>query len=142
MAKISNECLLELNADHRLPESRILLAQRRLNAGKVSIYTITKQISPRGNLYRPMRLTDEQEAKAKAWLLNKAYTPTGKFRKNNPFCHNDLKIIENCKEMYLQRFYCRSIRYNDYGYFPVYCLTDGNGNDYSYYVRGGEIIEY
>ncbi len=142
MAKIENECLLELNADHRLPESRIRLAQRKLNAGTVTIYTVNKQIaSIRSNLYWPMRLTDEQEAKVKAWLLNKAYTPTGELRKNCPFWNNQLKVIKNCKEIYLRKFYCRR-DYGRYKYFPVYCLTDGDGISYSYYVKNGEIVNY
>jgi hypothetical protein len=121
--------LEEIKNKGEITEQELLLIKRRLNDGTYK-YSDVKPLFEDGE---GLKLTPEQSAKGKAWLLDKWKTPTGKVRENSPFGYREEKILEEEHEMYLKDFY-DDARGDYHNYYPYYEI-----GGMEYYVKGGEI---
>ena len=112
-----------------ITEQEILLIKRRLNDGTYKY----ENIKPLFEDGEGLKLTQEQQDKGKAWLLDKWKSPTGKVRENSPYGYREEKILSENHELRLKDFYDDAR--GDYHYYSPYYEIGGM----EYYVKGGEI---
>ena len=138
MAKtISNEELVEtIKAQGFITEKQIMLLQKRLNNSRESANELYMMVA---NIM-PIKLTAEQEAKGREWLLNKNLKKNGEFRKQATLTETETSVLNTSKDAYLSDFY-------DLGdgrfvnNVPIYRYA--NSDDYfEYYVQCGDAQLY
>ena len=139
MAKvISNTELVETIKEQGFAtEKQIMLLKKRLNNNSREsaneLYMMVANIMP-------IKLTAEQEAKGREWLLNKNLKKNGEFRKQATLTETETSVLNTSKDAYLSDFY-------DLGdgrfvnNVPIYRYA--NSDDYfEYYVQGGDAQLY
>ena len=139
MAKtISNAELVETIKNQGFAtEKQINLLKNRINKSDES----ASEINDLTANFMPIKLTDEQTAKGREWLLRKNLKNNGQFRKNATLSENEISVLKDAKtEAYLSDFY-------DLGdgrfvnNVPIYRYA--NSDDYfEYYVHGGDAQLY
>ena len=140
MAKtISNaELVATIKEQGFATEKQIMLLKKRLNNNSREsaneLYMMVANIMP-------IKLTAEQTAKGREWLLRKNLKNNGQFRKNATLSENNISVLKDAKtEAYLSEFY-----YLGNGFItnnsPIYRYA--NSDDYfEYYVQGGDAQLY
>ena len=138
MAKtISNSELVETIKEQGFAtEKQIQLLKSRMNKSRENAYEINDLTA---NIM-PIKLTAEQTAKGREWLLRKNLKNNGEFRKNATLSEIETSVLKNAKEAYLSDFYDLGdgIFSNN---VPIYRYE--NENDYfEYYVQFGDAQLY
>ena len=139
MAKtISNSELVEtIKEQGFITEKQIMLLKKRLNNSRESAHEMFNLLDS----VMPIKLTAEQTAKGREWLLRKNLKNNGQFRKNATLSENNISVLKNAKtEAYLSNFYDLGNRYiiNN---VPIYRYK--NANDcFEYYVQFGDVQLY
>ena len=118
-------------------EQQINLIKRRINKSDESASEMFNLLDS----VMPIRLTEEQTAKGREWLLRKNLKNNGQFRKNATLPEYAISVLKDAKtEAYLSNFYNlgnRDITNN----VPIYRYR--NENDcFEYYVQLGDAILY
>ena len=139
MAKtISNVKLVEtIKEQGFVTEQQINLIKKRINKSDESASEMFNLLDS----VMPIKLTAEQTAKGREWLLRKNLKNNGQFRKNATLSENNISVLKDAKtEAYLSEFY-----YLGNGFItnnsPIYRYA--NSDDYfEYYVQGGDAQLY
>lgn len=139
MAKtISNVKLVEtIKEQGFVTEQQINLIKKRINKSDESASEMFNLLDS----VMPIKLTAEQTAKGREWLLRKNLKNNGQFRKNATLSENNISVLKDAKtEAYLSEFY-----YLGNGFIannsPIYRYK--NANDcFEYYVQFGDAQLY
>ena len=139
MAKtISNSELVETIKEQGFAtEKQIQLLKSRMNKSRENASEMFNLLDS----VMPIRLTEEQTAKGREWLLRKNLKNNGHFRKNATLSENEISVLKDAKtEAYLSEFYDLGngfITNNT----PIYRYK--NANDcFEYYVQFGDAQLY
>lgn len=111
-----------------ISEKDILLLKRRLNNGE------------KIRIINELKVSKEQKEKGLKWLRNLYISPTGKERKNNPFCWREIDILI-CPDEKLDAYligYCNIGSVYRKQWVPIYEYTNGE-KSFSYYLNEKEI---
>ena len=139
MAKtISNSELVETIKEQGFAtEKQINLIKRRINKRDESASEMFNSLDS----VMPIKLTAEQTAKGREWLLRKNLKNNGQFRKNATLSENNISILKDAKtEAYLSEFYDLGNGYITNN-VPIYRYENEN-DAFDYYVRGGDAQLY
>ena len=139
MAKvISNTELVETIKEQGFAtEKQIQLLKSRMNKSRENAYEINDLTA---NIM-PIKLTAEQTAKGREWLLRKNLKNNGQLRKNATLSENEISVLKDAKtEAYLSDFYDLGNGYITNN-VPIYRYR--NENDcFEYYVQLGDAQLY
>ena len=139
MAKvISNTELVETIKEQGFAtEKQIQLLKSRMNKSREN----ASEINDLTANIMPIKLTAEQTAKGREWLLRKNLKNNGQLRKNATLSDNAISVLKDAKtEAYLSDFYDLGNGYITNN-VPIYRYE--NENDYfEYYVQLGNAILY
>jgi type I site-specific restriction endonuclease len=139
MAKVINnkELVETIKNQGFATEKQILLLKSRINKSRENAHEMFKMLDS----VMPIKLTAEQTAKGREWLLRKNLKNNGQFRKNATLSENEISILKDAKtEAYLSNFYDLGTRYviNN---VPIYRYENEN-DAFDYYVQGGDAQLY
>ena len=139
MAKtISNSELVEtIKEQGFITEKQINLIKKRINKRDESASEMFNLLDS----VMPIKLTAEQTAKGREWLLRKNLKNNGQFRKNATLSENSISVLKDAKtEAYLSEFYDLGNGFiiNN---VPIYRYENENDAFY-YYVQGGDAQLY
>lgn len=112
-------------------ENEINLLKKRLNAGESDEFM--EAIYDNGGI----ELSEEQNAKGYAWLLDKWQTPTGKERKNNPFGYREMEALKDFSHFKIAGFFDAGW-YGFHSWMPIYDVYAKDGYGFQYIVKGGQ----
>ena len=135
---ISNSELVEtIKEQGFITEKQLMLLKKRLNNNSREsaneLYMMVANIMP-------IKLTAEQEAKGREWLLNKNLKKNGEFRKQATLTETEISVLNTLKDAYLSDFYELGNGYITNN-VPIYRYA--NSDDYfEYYVQGGDAQLY
>ena len=87
----------------------------------------------------PIKLTAEQTAKGREWLLRKNLKNNGEFRKNATLSDYEISVLKNAKEAYLSDFYNLGDRIANN--VPIYRYENEN-ESFEYFVQCGDAQLY
>ena len=135
---ISNAALVETIKEQGFAtEKQIQLLKSRMNKSRENASEIFNLLDS----VLPIRLTEEQTAKGREWLLRKNLKNNGQFRKNATLSENNISVLKDAKtEAYLSNFYDLGNRYITNN-VPIYRYE--NENDcFEYYVQFGDAQLY
>lgn len=139
MAKmISNSELVEtIKEQGCATEKQINLLKNRMNKSRESAHEMFNLLDS----VMPIRLTAEQTAKSREWLIRKNLKNNGQFRKNATLSENEISVLKDAKtEAYLSNFYDLGNGYITNN-VPIYRYK--NANDcFEYYVQFGDVQLY
>ena len=138
MAKtISNSELVEtIKEQGFITEKQILLLKNRLNRNKEN----EQEISDLTADIMPIKLTEEQTAKGREWLLRKNLKNNGAFRKNATLSEYEISVLKDTQTAaYLSDFCDFGNRYANN--VPIYRYENEN-DAFDYYVQGGDAQLY
>ena len=133
---ISNAELVEtIKAQGFITEKQIMLLQKRLNNSRESANELYMMVA---NIM-PIKLTAEQTAKGREWLLRKNLKNNGEFRKNATLSDYEISVLKNAKEAYLSDFYNLGDRIANN--VPIYRYENEN-ESFEYFVQCGDAQLY
>jgi len=138
MAKtISNSELVEtIKEQGFITEKQILLLKNRLNRNKEN----EQEISDLTADIMPIKLTEEQTAKGREWLLRKNLKNNGAFRKNATLSEYEISVLKDTQTAaYLSDFCDFGNRYANN--VPIYRYENEN-DAFEYYVQFGDAQLY
>lgn len=139
MAKVINnkELVETIKNQGFATEKQILLLKSRINKSRENAHEMFKMLDS----VMPIRLTEEQTAKSREWLIRKNLKNNGQFRKNATLSENEISILKDAKtEAYLSNFYDLGNGYITNN-VPIYRYK--NNNDcFEYYVQFGDAQLY
>jgi len=137
MAKVMNntELVNTIKAQGYVTEKQLLLLKSRMNRNKEN----EQEISDLTANIMPIKLTAEQTAKGREWLLRKNLKNNGEFRKNATLSDYEISVLKNAKEAYLSDFYNLGDRIANN--VPIYRYENEN-DAFDYYVQGGDAQLY
>ena len=139
MAKVINnkELVETIKNQGFATEKQILLLKSRINKSRENAHEMFKMLDS----VMPIRLTEEQTAKGREWLIRKNLKNNGQFRKNATLSENEISILKDAKtEAYLSNFYDLGNGYITNN-VPIYRYK--NNNDcFEYYVQFGDAQLY
>lgn len=139
MAKVINnkELVETIKNQGFATEKQILLLKSRINKSRENAHEMFKMLDS----VMPIRLTEEQTAKSREWLIRKNLKNNGQFRKNATLSENEISILKDAKtEAYLSNFYDLGNGYITNN-VPIYRYK--NNNDcFEYYVQFGDTKLY
>lgn len=137
MAKtISNSELVNtIKAQGCVTEKQLLLLKSRMNRNKEN----EQEISDLTANIMPIKLTAEQTAKGREWLLRKNLKNNGEFRKNATLSDYEISVLKNAKEAYLSDFYNLGDRIANN--VPIYRYENEN-ESFEYFVQCGDAQLY
>ena len=139
MAKVINnkELVETIKNQGFATEKQILLLKSRMNKSRENAHEMFNLLDS----VLPIRLTEEQTAKGREWLLRKNLKNNGQLRKNATLSDNAISVLKDAKtEAYLSDFY-------DLGdgrfvnNVPIYRYENEN-DAFDYYVQGGDAQLY
>lgn len=81
-------------------------------------------------------LSESQNQKGIAFLLDQWKTPTGKERLNSPFGYREQKVLENFSHFTLDSFHDASHYGQQAWYLPIYHCIGKDGSCFEYYYNG------
>ena len=139
MAKtISNAALVETIKNQGFAtEQQINLIKRRMNKSREN----ASEISDLTADIMPIKLTAEQTAKGREWLIRKNLKNNGQLRKNATLSENEISVLKDDKtEAYLSDFCDFGNRYVTNN-VPIYRYENEN-DAFDYYVQGGDAQLY
>ena len=139
MAKtISNsELVATIKEQGFVTEKQINLIKKRINKSDESASEMFNLLDS----VMPIKLTAEQTAKGREWLLRKNLKNNGQFRKNATLSENNISVLKDAKtEAYLSEFYDLGNGFiiNN---VPIYRYENEN-DAFDYYVQGGDAQLY
>ena len=140
MAKtISNVKLVETIKNQGFAtEKQINLIKRRINKRDESASEMFNLLDS----VMPIKLTAEQTAKGREWLLRKNLKNNGQLRKNATLPEYAISVLKDAKtEAYLSDFYDLGNGYNIINNVPIYRYENEN-DAFDYYVQGGDAQLY
>ena len=135
---IRNSELVEtIKAQGFATEKQINLIKRRINKRDESASEMFNLLDS----VMPIKLTAEQTAKGREWLLRKNLKKNGQSRKNATLSENDISVLKDAKtEVYLSEFYDLGNGFITNN-VPIYRYK--NANDcFEYYVQFGDAQLY
>lgn len=91
-----------------------------------------------------IRVEPEQSDKGLSWLRTKCKTPTGRYRKHNPFTKDqELMIFDNFSHFTFDGYHLGD-KYNmcNRHVYPIYTVHDKEGNSFSYISAPWVTIEF
>jgi hypothetical protein len=139
MAKVINnkELVETIKNQGFATEKQILLLKSRINKSRENAHEMFKMLDS----VMPIKLTAEQTAKGREWLLRKNLKNNGQFRKNATLSENEISILKDAKtEAYLSNFYDLGNGFITNN-VPIYRYE--NANDcFEYYVQFGDVQLY
>jgi type I site-specific restriction endonuclease len=139
MAKVINnkELVETIKNQGFATEKQILLLKSRINKSRENAHEMFKMLDS----VMPIKLTAEQTAKGREWLLRKNLKNNGQFRKNATLSENEISILKDAKtEAYLSNFYDLGNGFITNN-VPIYRYK--NANDcFEYYVQFGDVQLY
>jgi type I site-specific restriction endonuclease len=139
MAKVINnkELVETIKNQGFATEKQILLLKSRINKSRENAHEMFKMLDS----VMPIRLTEEQTAKSREWLIRKNLKNNGQFRKNATLSENEISILKDAKtEAYLSNFYDLGNGFITNN-VPIYRYK--NANDcFEYYVQFGDVQLY
>lgn len=124
--KTNEQIFEEIKKQGYITEQQIRLLKTRGNQQNKDVFNYTLLDTEQFEYGIP--LTPEQNEKGLAFLRDKAYTPKGNLRKNCPFRHRELNIIDTETEFTFMGFYDAGRR-NYVSLFPLYGI---GGMEYYY----------
>ena len=139
MAKvISNTELVETIKEQGFAtEKQIQLLKSRMNKSREN----ASEINDLTANIMPIKLTAEQTAKGREWLLRKNLKNNGQLRKNATLSDNAISVLKDAKtEAYLSDFYDLGNGYITNN-VPIYRFENEN-DAFDYYVQGGDAQLY
>jgi len=119
--------------DGKITEQNLKLMLRRLNDGKMKPQDVPFPDDREG-----IKLTDEQVAKGKEWLMKLWKTENGTERKNNPYGYREQAALETLETIKLIDFYDDSKYGQQPHYVPLY-RVEGKDTMFEYYGFGDTI---
>ena len=118
-------------------EQQINLIKRRINKRDESASEMFNLLGE----VMPIKLTAEQTAKGREWLLRKNLKYNGQLRKNATLPENEIRILKDAKtEAYLSGFYDLGNGYITNN-VPIYRYKNENVY-FEYYVQFGDVHQY
>ena len=139
MAKVINnkELVETIKNQGFATEKQILLLKSRMNKSRENAHEMFNLLDS----VLPIRLTEEQTAKGREWLLRKNLKNNGQFRKNATLSENNISVLKDAKtEAYLSDFYDLGNGFITNN-APIYRYK--NANDcFEYYVQFGDAQLY
>jgi type I site-specific restriction endonuclease len=139
MAKVINnkELVETIKNQGFATEKQILLLKSRINKSRENAHEMFKMLDS----VMPIKLTAEQTAKGREWLLRKNLKNNGQFRKNATLSENEISILKDAKtEAYLSNFYDLGNGFITNN-VPIYRYENEN-DAFDYYVQGGDAQLY
>ena len=139
MAKVMNntELVNTIKAQGYVTEKQLLLLKSRMNRNKEN----EQEISDLTANIMPIKLTAEQTAKGREWLLRKNLKNNGEFRKNATLSENEISVLKDTQTAaYLSDFCDFGNRYVTNN-VPIYRYENEN-DAFDYYVQGGDAQLY
>ena len=139
MAKVINnkELVETIKNQGFATEKQIQLLKSRMNKSREN----ASEINDLTANIMPSKLTAEQTAKGREWLLRKNLKNNGQLRKNATLSDNAISILKDAKtEAYLSDFYDLGNGYITNN-VPIYRYKNEN-DAFDYYVQGGDAQLY
>ena len=139
MAKVINnkELVETIKNQGFATEKQIQLLKSRMNKSREN----ASEINDLTANIMPIKLTAEQTAKGREWLLRKNLKNNGQLRKNATLSDNAISILKDAKtEAYLSDFYDLGNGYITNN-VPIYRYKNEN-DAFDYYVQGGDAQLY